>query len=275
MDKRLLFCILLMMLVCLDVQAQRKFRKPLKSTNNQAILGFSNYNVGMKVGCPWSVMIDSDLQETTYEGHFGYLAGFFVERSINRWSIAAEVDFAQKGTKMHNEREYQISLGQIGKLKTIYSVAYNVISLRFPVTYYFKGIMDGKVVPYVFAGPQVDLPMKFNLNLNDFSIDSIVMAHLEKFDGPKGEDPYSNDPINFNPVLNVSAFAGLGLMSKIRFANSAIIFKLDAGVNYGILNLAKPEAKKRGGSIHAHDLEVNFSVVYPIKKILHDACYIN
>jgi len=263
------------MLVCLDVQAQRKFRKPLKSTNNQAILGFSNYNVGMKVGCPWSVMIDSDLQETTYEGHFGYLAGFFVERSINRWSIAAEVDFAQKGTKMHNEREYQISLGQIGKLKTIYSVAYNVISLRLPITYYFKGIMDGKVVPYVFAGPQVDLPMKFNLNLNDFSIDSIVMAHLEKFDGPKGEDPYSNDPIDFNPVLNVSAFAGLGLMSKIRFANSAIIFKLDAGVNYGILNLAKPEAKKRGGSIHAHDLEVNFSVVYPIKKILHDACYIN
>lgn len=289
MKKNLIICILLVALIGLEGHAQRLYRKPLKSTR-QAMLGFSDYNVGVKIGCPWSVMIDSELQESTYDGHFGYSAGVFVERSFGRWSVALESDFAQKGTKMHNERPYQISLDTLGIVRTVYSVAHNVVSLRIPVTYYFKGMVKNDViVPYVFAGPQVDLPLKFNLKLSDFTVDTIANAIITKFDGPKGNKPFSEVKNRFNPVLNVSAFAGLGIMGRIPTDGSAIIIKFDIAANYGIRNLdeegfiwkqvtddkgkKKIVLKENSHIIRAHDIEANLTVVFPIKKRLHDACY--
>ena len=82
--KRLLLIGLLLTLFCrYETYAQRQFRKPLKSTN-QSMLGFSNYNVGLKVGCPWSYMTKTDLKETAYDGHFGYLIGIVGERNLGR-----------------------------------------------------------------------------------------------------------------------------------------------------------------------------------------------
>lgn len=291
MKRTLLIGLLLILLCSWEAHAQGQFRKPLKSTN-QSILGFSNYNIGLKLGCPWSYMPKSSLHKTAYDGHFGYLIGITGERNLGKWSVALEATLAQKGTKMHNERPYQISLSQNGILRTQYEVAYNVVTVRIPVTYYFKGIIkDDWIVPYVFAGPEVDIPMGFNLNLWPFGINSPATAITRQYDGPEGTDPVildhdpnSDDPYTlkttFSPGINVSVAAGIGLMTKIRFENSAILFKLDAAYNRGIWNLAVPTKEgwkwlfeKQENSIFAHDVEVNFSVVFPIKKILRDACY--
>ena len=277
--KRTLLIGLLLTLLCSGAYAQRQFRKPLKSTN-QSMLGFSNYNIGLKLGCPWSFMTKNDLKETTKDGNFGYLIGITGERNLGKLSIALESTFAQKGNRMHNERQYQISLSQLGILKTQYEVAYNVVTVRVPVTYYFKGMIRGDIiVPYVFAGPEVDIPLGFNFDLFNFKMNQ-VEAVTQQFDGPKGDHPLTPIKEAFEPGLNVSMVAGLGLMTRIRFENSAIFLKFDAAYNHGLMNLAVPteEAWKwpfehQEKRIFAHDVEVSLTMVYPIKKILHDACY--
>jgi len=270
--------ILLASTTCL---AQRQFSKPLKSTS-ESKLGFSNYNVGLKMGCPWGFMTKSDLHETVNDGNFGYLLGLTAEWNFGRWSMGLESTFAQKGTKMHNEVPYQIALSApLGTLKTKYQVAYNVVTVRIPFTYYFKGVVkEDKVVPYVFAGLETDIPLGFNLNLWPFSYESPSMAITQQFDGPLGEDPLPLKEEPFYPGINVSAVAGLGLMTQVRLENSSIIFKLDAAYNQGLMNLAVPtkEAWKwpfesQEKRIFANDVEINFSIVFPIKKTLHDACY--
>lgn len=278
--KRTLLIGLLLTLLCSGAYAQRQFRKPLKSTN-QSILGFSNYNVGLKLGCPWSYMSKTDLKETTYNGNFGYLIGITGERNFGKLSVALEATFAQKGTKMHNEKPYQISLTQDGILKTQYEVAYNVATVRIPISYYFKGaVKDDKVVPYVFVGPEADIPLGFNLDVLSFSLNREVKAITRRFDGPIGEDPLPVKEEDFNPGINVSIVAGVGLMTKVRFENSAVILKFDVAYNRGLMNLAQPTKdawkwpfEKQDPRIFANDVEANFSIVFPIKKILHDACY--
>ena len=270
--KTVIVLLLLALACCHQVQGQRQFRKPLRSSN-QSRLGTSNYNVGLKLGCPWSFMPKSDLKETTYDGNIGYLAGLIIERNFGKLSVSAESAFAQKGTKMHNEKPYQISLQEDGIVKTTFSVAYNVVTLRIPVTYYFKGmIKDDKVVPYVYAGPEIDLALPINLDLKNMKLDTVI-AITQKYDGPTGENYFMEKKTAFQPPINISAVAGLGLMSSIRIENNALFFKFDAALNYGFRNLADASFQSQGGSIYAHDVEINFSIVYPIKKILHDACY--
>ena len=274
MKRAFIIGLLLTLLCCFEVHAQGQFRKPLKATR-QSQLGFSNYNIALKLGCPWSYLAKSDLRETTYDGNFGYLIGIAAERNLGKWSVGLEATFAQKGTKMHNEKPYQISLTQDGILKTQYQVGYNVATVRVPVTYYFKGMVkDDKVVPYIFIGPEVDIPLGFNFDLWSFKTESPIMATKRRFDGPTGQDPLPEKAEPFDPGINLSAAAGIGFMSKIRFENSAIIFKFDAAFNYGILNLASEGSRwSQTEGIHAHDAEICFSIVYPIKKILHDACH--
>lgn len=264
MKAKLLLFLSILFLASANCLAQGRYRKPLR-TSSQTKLGFSNYNIGLKLGCPWSYMTKSDLQKTSIDGHFGYLGGLSVERNLGKWSVALEGSFAQKGNRMHNEREYQISLTQKGLLKTTYSVAYNVVAIRVPVTYYFQGVVkEDMVIPYVFLGPEVDI-----------ALDTTVNAVIQKYDGPTGEHFFSETPTPFSPPpINISVVAGAGLMTKVRIENNALYFKLDVAYNRGLMNLNLPTQEgSQENQIFAHDVEINFSIVYPIKKILHDACY--
>lgn len=272
MRKSIVITILFTLFFCVGAHAQGQYRKPLKSSSHSK-LGVSNYNIGLKFGCPWSYIDKSDLQETSIDGNYGYLIGLIGERNLGKWSIALEGTLAQRGTKMHNEKGYQISMTENGILRTEYELAYNVVAVRLPITYYFKGmIKDDKVIPYLFAGPEIDIPLPFNFDLASMHADSIL-AIKTRYDGPEGKDFLDETRTSITPMLNVSIAAGIGLMSKIRIENNALYFKFDAGFNYGLLNLADESFKSQDGSIHAHNLELNFSIIYPIKKILYDACH--
>ena len=286
MKRSLVIGILLTLAFSLSVQAQ--FRKPLKSQKQGANLAFSNYTIGLKLGCPWSLILDSDLTKVSYSGNIGYNIGIVAERYFPRLSVGIEGLLAQKGTKMYYDLPYQVSFNQNGIFHREYYMGYNVVSVRTPVTYYFKGaVKDDKVVPYVFIAPQVDIPLNMNATIRQGEF---------LYENPPTQTTLTTygdvvdklvKPVNTKSLLNVSALAGVGLMARIPTETSAIIIKFDIAANYGLRNLAeegfiwkqdpntgKLVLKENTRSVRSHDAEANLTVIFPIKKRLHDACYI-
>ncbi|MBQ5958049.1 MAG: hypothetical protein IJL44_02535 [Bacteroidales bacterium] len=271
MKRAALVIVLLIACCCTNGVAQKgQYMKPLKSTK-QTQSGLSHYNIGLKLGCPWSMMPVSHLDNTQYLGLFGYAIGITGERNFNRFSIGLEGTFAQKGTQMENTKLFQTSLVDdppTGTLVSKYILAYNVITIRMPFTWYLKGASgNGNFVPYLFVGPEVDLPSSFNLLYVDHDFRTGDPYNVIKTSEDGG--PWTETKGNVKPVLNASAVGGLGFMMKIPTAGSAFFLKFDAAVNYGLLNLSAAADE----SIHAHDLEVNATILIPVKKRLHDACY--
>ena len=278
----------ILLLLAFSLSAQGQFRKPLKSQKQGANLAFSNYTIGLKLGCPWSVMLDSDLTKVNYTGNIGYNIGIVAERYFPRLSIGIEGLFSQKGTKMYYDLPYQLSLSQTGIFHREYYMGYNVVSVRTPLTYYFKGaIKDDKMVPYVFIAPQVDLPLNMNATFRQGAF---------LYENPPSQTTLTTygdvvdkvvRPVDSKSLLNVSALAGIGLMARIPTETSAIIVKFDIAANYGLRNLAEegfiwkmdPNTgelvlKENAKTVRSHDVEANLTLIFPIKKRLHDACYI-
>lgn len=265
-----LITVLLIACCCAEGVAQEFFKKPLKASKH-AQSGLSPYNIGVKFSCPWNTMAISYLNDTRHLGLFGYAIGITGERNFNKISIGLESTFAQKGTRMENTKLFQTSLDDdppTGTLVSRYYLAYNVITIRIPITWYLQGILSNdNFIPYLYAGPEIDIPSPFNILFVD--------------GGFKIGDPYNiirrrenNGPAvttlgNTTPVFNTSAVLGLGIMLKLPTESSTLFFKFDAAFNYGIRNLSATVDEK----IHAHDLEVNATILFPIKKRLHDACY--
>lgn len=274
----------IVLLVAFSLSAQAQFRKPLKSERRESNLAFSDYTIGLKFGCPWSVMLDSELTEVTYQGNIGYSVGIVAERYFSKFSLGIEGLFAQKGTEMHYDMSYQQSLSVNGIYHREFSWGYNVVSVRTPLTYYFKGTFkDDKVIPYLFIAPQVDIPLAFNATLKQ---GKPVMEPTEQTTITTYGNFAETIKNNASPSLNISAIGGLGLMGRIPTDGSAIIIKFDVGANYGLRNLAeegfiwrwdqtanKLVPKENSRIIRAHDVEAHLSVIFPIKKRLRDACY--
>lgn len=268
------------------MSAQRQFRKPLKSQKQGTNLAFSDYTIGVKLGCPWSLMMDSELQKVNYSGNFGYSLGLVAERYFQRLSVGVEGLFSQKGTKMYYDMPYQVSLTEEGNFHREYFMGYNVVSVRVPITYYFKGaVKDDKVVPYLFIAPQVDIPLKFNATLRDikFLYENPPSQTTITTYGDYGDT--IRRAVNVKSLLNVSALAGVGLMARIPTESSAIIIKFDLAANFGLRNLAeegfiwkkdssgKLVRKENSRIIRSHDAEANLTIIFPIKRRLRDACY--
>ena len=272
-------------LLVASLSAQAQFMKPLKSQRQESNLAFSDYTIGVKLGCPWSVMLDSELSKVTYKGNIGYSLGIVIERYFPKFSVGIEGLFAQKGTEMNYDMSYQQSLTTNGIYHREFYWGYNVVSIRIPLTYYFKGTFrDDKVIPYVFIAPQVDIPLSFNATLKQGK--PVFEPKTEQTIVTTYSDFIDTLRINATPSMNISAIAGLGLMGRIPTDGSAIIIKFEVGANYGLRNLAeegfiwkldkdtkKLVPKENSRTICSHDLEAHLSVIFPIKKRLRDACY--
>lgn len=284
--KRILVISLLLSLT-LSLSAQGQFRKPLKTQKQGANLAFSNYTIGLKLGCPWSLLMDSELSKVTYSGNFGYNIGIVAERYFPRISVGIEGLFSQKGTKMYYDLPYQVSLTGNGIFHREFFMGYNVVTVRTPLTYYFKGtVKDDKVVPYVFVAPQVDIPLGMNATLRQgaFLYENPPTQTTITTYGDVRDVVTAN--VDTKALLSVNALAGIGLMARIPTESSAIIIKFDIAANYGLRNLAeegfiwkqdqegKLVLKENTRTIRSHNLEANFTLIFPIKKRLHDACYL-
>jgi len=289
MKRSLVIGFLLFLSVTLSAQGQ--FRKPLKSQKQGTNLAFSNYTVGVKLGCPWSLLTDSKLSKVNYSGNFGYTFGLIAERYFSMFSIGIEGLFSQKGTKMYYDMPYQLSLdpnspNYSGIYHREYFMGYNVASVRVPLTYYFKGVIkDDKVVPYLWIAPQVDIPLGFNATLRDGKFlyeNPPTHTTITTYDSYRDE---IQNNVDASALLNISALAGVGLMARVPTESSAIIIKFDLAANFGLRNLAEEGfiwkkdssgnlvPKENTRIIRSHDAEANITIIFPIKRRLRDACY--
>jgi hypothetical protein len=276
-----------LLLLSVSLSAQRLFQKPLKSQKQGTNLAFSDYTIGVKLGCPWSLLLDSEISNVTYSGNIGYSLGLVVEHYYSRFSIGLEGLFSQKGTRMFYEMPYQLSLdpNDIKIFRRDFFFGYNLISVRIPLTYYFKGVIkDDKVVPYLFVAPQIDIPLNFNATIRkgeflfEPSLSQTTTTTYESFIDER------QLPVDKNALLNISALGGVGFMARIPTESSAIIIKFDLAANFGLRNLAeegfiwkkdkdKLVRKENNHIIRSHDIEANLTILFPIKRRLRDACY--
>lgn len=285
MKKLLLIGLCLFLSVSLS--AQRLFQKPLKSHNQEMNLAFSDYAAGVKLGCPWSILLDSEISKMPV-GNIGYNFGFMAEYYFTKISVGIEGLFSQKGTKMSYDMTYQTSLnGNQGIFHREFFMGYNVVSIRIPATYYFKNIIKtDKVVPYILIAPQVDIPLGFNATLRQgkFLFEKpLTQTTITTYDSFYDE---KKESVDVNSLLSVGVLAGIGTMIRIPIESSAIIIKFDLAANYGLRNLAeegfiwkldkvtkKLVPKENDRIIRPIDVEANVAIIIPIKKILRDAGY--
>ena len=231
-----------LLLLSVSLSAQRLFQKPLKSQKQGTNLAFSNYTIGVKLGCPWSLLLDSEILNVTYSGNIGYSLGLVAERYYSRFSVGLEGLFSQKGTRMFYEMPYQLSLdpNDIDIFRRDFFFGYNVVSVRVPLTYYFKGVIkDDKMVPYLFVAPQIDIPLNFNATIRKGKFlfeESLTQTTTTTYGSFIDE---RQQPVDKSALLNISALGGVGLMARIPTESSAIIIKFDLAANFGLRNLAE------------------------------------
>ena len=231
--------------------------------------------------------MDSKFTKVTYSGNIGYNIGIVVERYFPRMSVGIEGLFSQKGTKMFYNMPYQVSLSENGIFHREFFMGYNVVSVRVPLTYYFKGtVKDDKVVPYVFAGPQVDVPLQMNATFRqgEFLFENPPTQTTITTYGDVVDKTTTS--VDTKALLSTSALVGAGIMARIPTESSAIIIKFDIAANLGLRNMAEEGfiwkkdqntgalvLKENIRTIRSHDVEANLTVIIPIKKKLRDACY--
>lgn len=284
MKRHLIICILFIFAASANSQGQ--FNKPLKSQKQGTNLAVSSNTVGLKLGCPWSVIIDSEFSKVKYAGNVGYNFGLVFEHYFSKCSIGLEGMISQKGTKMYYNMSYQQNLTLPGIFHREYYMGFNLVSVRVPFTFYLNAASkDDKFVPYVFIAPQVDIPLKFNAT---FRKGEFLMETPPSQTTITTYGSFYNEqttPLDVTSLYNVGVLAGFGFMTRIQTESSAIIIKFDIAANYGLRNLAEEGFIVKKGNdgklvfkdninpIRLHDAEANFTVIFPIRRRLRDACY--
>lgn len=274
---RLCFPLLLLLsMLALTGKAQPAFRKPLKDS---PVYGnhYSDYHVGLKIGCPWNILTKSDI-DPIYLGHFGGELGITAERSFQSFAVGLEFLWAQRGTKMLGQGTYQSSLHDFDTMRFETAIAYDVITLRVPLTWYMTPPASKTVTPYLFVAPGVEHSLKKRLN---FPAESFKAFLKEPFTDPSitytesigDQTQTSPDEPWTPPFLNAYLLAGTGVMITIPSKVVSFHLKCDVGVNLGLLNLASNALKEQGVSIRSHGLEAGLTLMFDIHPPLRDACY--
>lgn len=275
---RLFFPLLLLLsMLSPTALAQRTFRKPLKELNTYENR-YSNYHVGLKIGCPWSLLTKSDITPQ-YLGRFGGELGITAERSFQSLAVGVEVLWAQRGTRMFGQSTYQSSLHELDTMRFETAIAYDVLTARVPITWYLLPPAKNKVVPFLFVAPGIEhAPKDYRLNL---PVDSLA-AFLDKpittptitYTEIIGDEPPSSIEKSWTPpFLNVYVVAGTGVMVSIPSKTVSLHLKFDLGVNVGLLNLATKALQEQNVSIRSHGAETSLTLLFDINPPLRDACY--
>ena len=257
-------------------KAQPAFRKPLKESS---VYGnrYSDYHIGLKIGCPWSVLTRSDI-DPIYLGHFGGELGITAERSFKSLAVGLEFLWAQRGTRMFGKSTYQSSLHDLNTLRFETAIAYDVITLRSPITWYLMPPAYNMVTPYLFVAPGVEHSLMKRLNFPADSFKAFLESPLTDpsitYTEYVGDQTHPSSPEPWTPpFLNAYLLAGTGVMISIPSKTIPLRIKCDVGVNIGMMNLASKALKKQNVSIRSHGLEAGLTLMFDIHPPLRDACY--
>lgn len=254
-------------------QFQRQYQKQLRSSlETNSTLG--KFYVGVSVGCPWSRLSITNLNETSNRGHVGYLVGLHAEHFFKNFSVGLNASLTQRGTKMKNKQEYQISLNQNGLMDKTMTIVYDVAAIRIPFSYYLNGVTSNKrVIPYLFVMPELDLPMPFSIHGKGNSwIPSIQTPMIETTSIiDQGQATVVSETAH--PKMDVGVAVGAGLLFLVHSEGSSMLVKLNAGINACFLDQASDALKEKEISVFSQNLELSATVMFRLKKPLRDAGY--
>ena len=249
----------------------QQFRKPLKASSEVGSMK-GQYHIGIKLGGLCAFLSKNDLNNATYLGHWGGLAGIHAERYFRRTSWGLEVGWAQRGTRLHRQSTYQLSVHEEGTITKEVTAAYDVVSARIPWTYLFSAGRSKKVIPYLFVSPAVEIPLSVSLQCQEGHwAPSFTEASMTTTTTINTSQSSTSQPLR--PGLNLCAVAGAGLLVNVSTSGATMLLKFDIGMNQGLLNLATVPLKAQGIVIRSQCIEASLSLSFQLKKPLHDACH--
>ena len=281
------YLLLLALLSCsLGLKAQ--WRKPLASNKGIGAYTDAKINVGIVVGPTATAWFhtnskDSDLwyiktkdynilpsygiyKDKTHKDSIVmcYQAGIAVEyMATPTFSLGIQGIYSKRATGLYYKNDhFPTGIGQWSTKEYTLSAIYSSVDLFIPLTYYIKIPTTNVFMPYFMAGPQFSYVLK-----GDFYYDKTVDGKPSLQKTGFGNNTYKR--------FNVGATVGLGIQFRIETGSYYNLMKFDIIGNYNTLQTFTHQDLKNefNNKRYSFDAEVRFTYMFPIKKVLRDACH--
>ena len=272
--------ILILILLQLAVEVNAQFRKPLSSPKKQ--LDNAMFNLGVIAGPNYThwhhinVAQADDWFLKNYSPKFewGYAGGVTFEAILSKHlsaGINAMYDRHRISMQYTNEKfPYDWNGGHLLYKQRLYELKadYHAIEASLPVTFYFFNPKD-IVRPYIYVAP------RFSYCIGGDNIHTIIDSIPHRKPEITSSDTTSIVPNN-HIAFNVGANMGVGTQFRINTEYYYFIIKVEACATWYFRNSFTEQQRKNefyNKRLDA-DAATMVSFIFPLKKVLRDACYI-
>ena len=186
---------------------------------------------------------------------------------FNQLSIGLDACWIQRGTKMRRQSTFQVSLHDQGTVTKEITAVYDVASISVPITFYMTRMNSGiSLTPYLYP-----LPFCFRWDEDQqkpvFSHPVLTTTnHISTLSTTSSTQVLSSR-------FDAGVSAGMGLMLAIPTSGSDLMLKISEGCRQGLMNLATDSLKEEGVVILSQSLEASVTLLFQLKRPLHDACH--
>lgn len=279
--------ILLLSLLLLGTAAHaQQFKKPLPSRNKANNL--ARYNVGVTGGLTSTYWVHFGGTGTKYHEpfNFGPIGGLVVERMFNKdLSLSVEGLFAMRNVHMdYNVLNFPVAINVNKDFYRQYDADYMEIDVQVPLTYYFG---EGKIRPYAYVAPRFSLPLSGNIKWQKMEILEYGTENEHYNESTATLDTLKMTAQNMRPA-NIGLVLGVGVRFKVKVSTYYyILMNLDASAHSTLINSFTKDENNGDSEIvigasyidpyllqkrFNTDAAVKFTLLFPIKKPLKDAC---
>ena len=164
-----------------------------------------------------------------------------------------------------------------------YDADYMEVDVQVPLTYYFG---EGKIRPYVFVAPRFSLPLSGNIKWQKMEILEYGTENEHYNEASATLDTIKMSAQNMR-AANIGLVLGAGVRFKVKMGNYYLLMKLDASAHSTLINSFTKDENNGDSQIvigasyidpylmqkrFNTDAAVKFTLLFPIKKPLKDAC---
>ena len=272
--------ILILVLLQLAVEGNAQYKKPLSSPRKQ--LDNAMFNIGVIAGPNYTHWHHFDvaqaddwfLKNYSPEFQWGYTGGIYFEAIFSKHlSAGINALYARHRISMQYTNEkfpYDWNNSQLLFKQRRYELKanYHTIEAALPVTFYFFNPKD-IVRPYIYIAPQ------FSYCIGGNNIHTVIDSIPRKKPVIFATDTVPIVPTN-HISFNVGATMGIGTQFRINTDYYYFLIKLEAKATWYFRNsftkqqLENEFYNKRFDA----DAATTITFIFPLKKILRDACYI-
>lgn len=272
--------ILILVLLQLTVEGNAQYKKPLSSPRKQ--LDNAMFNLGVTAGPNYTHWHHFDVAQAddwflkNYAPVFqwGYTGGISFEAIFSKHlSAGINALYARHRISMQYTNEkfpYDWNNGQLLYKQRRYELKadYHTIEAALPVTFYFFNPKD-IVRPYIFVAP------RFSYCVGGNNIHTVIDSIPRKKPVINATDTVPIVPTN-HISFNVGATMGIGTQFRINTDYYYFLIKLEALATWYFRNSFTEQQLENEFYNKRFDADVATTItfIFPLKKILKDACYI-